>query len=205
MNRDGIVMPQSMSQNREDYSASCEKFNQTIMVLWRQKLSDQTMPSIPQDPGLPVCSVYGTYATLKLRGFQRLGMGVKEIVQSVYGEGMEVRPAQSRNWSYNAIMVREGESPVWSEEVAVQERTAENPPVVPGFNEALRESSEIVANVDKGFQHYIKFFRDELPVTAAIRVEKGHHGDYGWGVYFEQGRHRCVLEGTVVGRPDEEA
>jgi hypothetical protein len=131
-------------------------------------------------------------------------MGVKEIVQSLYGTGMEVEPTQSRNWSYNAIMKRKGEAPAWSEEVAVQERTAENPPVVPGFNEALRESSEIVANVDKGFQHYIRFFRDELPVTAAIRVEKGLHGYYGWGVYFELGRHRCALAGTVVDRPEEE-
>jgi hypothetical protein len=93
-------------------------------------------------------------------------------------------------------MVREGESAMVAEEVAVQ--ILEKQPVAPGFNEALRESSEIVANVDKGFQHQIKFFRDELPVTAAVRVEKGLHGEYGWGVYFEQGRHRCVLSGIVA-------
>jgi hypothetical protein len=52
---------------------------------------------------------------------------------------------------------------------------------------------------------YIKYFRNELPVTTAVRVEKGHHGEYGWGVYFEQGRHRCVLAGTVANRPEEEA
>jgi hypothetical protein len=54
-------------------------------------------------------------------------------------------------------------------------------------------------------RHFIKYFRNELPVTAAVRVEKGHHGDYGWGVDFEQARHRCVLAGTVVDRPEEEA
>jgi hypothetical protein len=203
MNQDGIVVPGYMSQERKDYSASCEKFNQSIMILWRQQLPNVVMPSIPKDHGLPVRTVYGAYATLKLRGFQGLGMGVKEIVHSFYGTGMEVEPVQSRNWSYNAVMRRGDEVPVRSEEVAVQ--PLENPPVAPGFNEALRESSEIVANVDKGFQHYIKYFRDELPVTAALRVEKGHHGDYGWGVYFEQGRHRCVLAGTVVDRPEEEA
>jgi hypothetical protein len=158
MNQDGIVTPSSMSQNQGDYSATCEKFNQTIMILWRQKLPDQAMPSIPQDHGLPVCTVYGAYATLKLRGFQSLGLGVKEIVQSFYGERMKVEPTQSRNSSYNATMRREGENPVWSEEVAVQVATAENPPEVPGFNEALRESAEMVGHVDKVFQHYIKFF-----------------------------------------------
>jgi hypothetical protein len=99
-------------------------------------------------------------------------------------------------------MIREGEMPELAEEVAVQ--VWERNPTVPGFNEQLRESSEIVANVDEGFRHYIKYFRRELLVTAAIRVEKGHHGDYGWGVYFEQGRHRCVLAGTLVDRPEDE-
>jgi hypothetical protein len=130
------------------------------MILWRQKLPNEVMPPIPQDHGLPVCTVYGAYATLKIRGFQALGMGVKEIVQSFYGEGMEVEPTQSRNWSYNAVMKRGKEVPVRSEEVAVQISTMENPPVVPEFNEALRESPEIVANLDKGFSQYIKYFRD---------------------------------------------
>jgi hypothetical protein len=62
-----------------------------------------------------------------------------------------------------------------------------------------------VANVDQGFEHYIRHFRNDLPVTAAMRVEKGYHGEYGWGVYFEQERHRCVLAGTVANRPEEEA
>jgi hypothetical protein len=130
-------------------------------------------------------------------------MKAEEIVQGLYGKDMGVQVVQSRNWSHNALMVREGESAEVAEEVAVQ--ILEKQPVAPGFNEALRESSEMVANVDKGFQHYIKFFSDELPVTAAVRVEKGHHGEYGWGVYFEQGRHRCVLAGIVAERPEEEA
>jgi hypothetical protein len=100
-------------------------------------------------------------------------------------------------------MIRGDEVPELLEEVAV--KVLEKCPVGPGFNEALRESSEIVANVDKGFQHYVKYFRNELPVTAAVRVEKGHHGEYGWGVYFEQGRHRCILAGTVAEHPEEEA
>jgi hypothetical protein len=121
----------------------------------------------------------------------------------MYGEDMVVTPLQSRSWSYNAVMGRAGETIDLPGEVAVQ--VLEKQPVAPGFNEALRESSEIVANVDTGFHHYIKFFRNELPVSAAVGVEKGHHGEYGWGVYFEQGPHRCVLAGTVADRPEEEA
>jgi hypothetical protein len=71
------------------------------------------------------------------------------------------------------------------------------------FNEGIRESAEIVANVDKGFMHYLKYFRNDLEVTAPIRIESGTHGEYGGGVYFEQSRHRCILAGTVVGSDDD--
>jgi hypothetical protein len=94
-------------------------------------------------------------------------------------------------------MGRQGEEVTVPEEIALAligsaEGAAE-------FNEGIRESAEIVANVDKGFKNYLKHFRNDLEVTASIRIEKGRHGEYGWGVYFEQGRHRCVLAGTVSG------
>jgi hypothetical protein len=84
-------------------------------------------------------------------------------------------------------------------------QVGENPPVARDFNEGIRESGEIVANVDEWLVHYIQQSRNDFPVTATIRVEKGHHGEYGWGVYVEQGRHRCILAGTLVNRPEEEA
>jgi hypothetical protein len=59
--------------------------------------------------------------------------------------------------------------------------------------------------VDKGLTHFIRSFRNDQEVIASIQVEQGRHGEYGWGVYFEQGRHRCVLTGTVSGRPREKA
>jgi hypothetical protein len=40
-----------------------------------------------------------------------LGLGLKEIVQNMYGEVMDVQKIPSRNWSYNAYMIREGEVP----------------------------------------------------------------------------------------------
>jgi hypothetical protein len=112
-----------------------------------------------------------------------LGIGVKGIVQESYGTNFEVIPLHSCKWSFNAMMGRPGENIEVPGEVAAQ--IQENAPVGPGFNEGIRESAEIVANVDKMFEHYIKHFRNDLPVMAAMRVEKGHHGEYGWGVYFE--------------------
>jgi hypothetical protein len=54
-----------------------------------------------------------------------------------------------------------------------------SPPNIPEFNERIRESAEIIANLDKGFVHYIEKFRQNIPVSAVIRVEKGYHGEYG--------------------------
>jgi hypothetical protein len=161
------------------------------------------MPQIPQDHGLPVYSVYGSKAELKMRQIEKLGIGVKGIVQELYGMDFEVIPLQSCKWSFNAMMGRPGENIAVPGDVAAQ--IQENAPVAPGFNEGVRESADIVANVDKGFEHYIKYFRDDLPVTAAMRVEKGYHSENGWGVHFEQGRRRYVLAGTLANQSEEEA
>jgi hypothetical protein len=38
-----------------------------------------------------------------------------------------------------------------------------------------------------------------------MQISQGYQGEYGWGAFFQQGRDRCVLSGTVSGRPAEEA
>jgi hypothetical protein len=162
-------------------------------------LANGDTPQIPQDHGAPVYSVYGSKVELKMRQIEKLGIGVEGIVHELYGTDYAVIPLQSSKLSFNAMTGKPEEIINVPEDVAA--RIQENAPAVPGFNEGIRESAEIVANVDKGFEHYIKYFRNYLPVTAAMRVEKGHHGEYGWGVYFEQGRHRCVLAGTLANHP----
>jgi hypothetical protein len=149
-----------------------------------------------------VYPVYGSRAELKMRRIEKLGIDIQEIVQKLYGTNCTVHPLHSCKWSFNAMMGRLVENVGVPEDVA--EKIQDKAPDAPGLNEAVRESAEIVANVDKGFVHYISKFRNDLPVSAAIGIEKGHHSEYGWGVYFEQGRHRCVLAGTVVNRPEEE-
>jgi hypothetical protein len=183
---DGIVLPACVSRERLHYLASCEKVNQSVRVLWRQTLSDGTTPQIPRDHRLPVYSVYGTRAELKMRDIERLGWRVKGIVQALYGASLEVIPIQSQKWSFNAAMGRPEEKIDLPDEVAQDQGS---PPNIPDFNDGIRESAEIVANVDKGFVHYIKRFRVDIPVSAVIRVEEGYHGEYG----------------TLANRPEEEA
>jgi hypothetical protein len=104
--KDGIALPACVSRERLDYLASCEKVNQSVQVLWRQKLSDGTTPQIPQDHGLPVYPVYGTRAELKMRNIEKLGFGVQGIVQILYVMGLTIIPIQSQRWSLNAVMWR---------------------------------------------------------------------------------------------------
>jgi hypothetical protein len=76
---DGIILPVCASRERLDYLASCEKANQSVRVLWRQKLSEGTTPQIPQDQGLPVYSIYGVRAELKMRDIEKLvGFSIRE-------------------------------------------------------------------------------------------------------------------------------
>jgi hypothetical protein len=73
------------------------------------------------------------------------------------------------------------------------------------YNQGVGESAQITQNVDKGFVHYLKYFKNDKEVVASMQIEQGHQGDFGWGVFFEQGRRRCVLIGTISRRPEEEA
>jgi hypothetical protein len=37
-------------------------------------------------------------------------------------------------------------------------------------------------------------------VLAAVAVEQGQHGEYGWAVFFQQGHRRCVLSARTTER-----
>jgi hypothetical protein len=195
-----ITLPGYVSRDRLEYAVSCEKVNQSISVRWRQKLADGSTPLIPREHGFPTYTVYGKRAELKMRGIEG---GVTEIVQALYGTGITVVPIKSQKWTFDAAMGAPEENIEIPDEVAAQvqgETTNARE-----FNEQVRESGEIVANVDKGFVRCVSQFRDDLPATEVIRAEKGHQGEFGWGVHFEQGRHRCILAGTAANRPEEEA
>jgi hypothetical protein len=77
--------------------------------------------------------------------------------------------------------------------------------MVKAYNQELRDSAQLTQNVDKGFTHYLKYFRADQKVSGSMQISQGYQSEYSWAVFFQQGRHRCVLSGTVSGRPAEEA
>jgi hypothetical protein len=73
------------------------------------------------------------------------------------------------------------------------------------YNQELRDRAQVTRNVDKGFTPYLQYFKPNQEVAALMQISQGYQGEYGWGVFFQQWRHRCVLSGTVSGRPADEA
>jgi hypothetical protein len=139
---DGIALPGCVSRERLEYLASCEKFNQTVRITWRQKLADGSIPQTPQEHGLPVYPICGARAELKMRDIDHLGCGVSGIVQALCGTGVAVVPIQSQKWSLNAAMGNPGENLVLPDEVGAQVQGELLG--IPEFNEGVRESAEIV-------------------------------------------------------------
>jgi hypothetical protein len=92
---------------------------------------------------------------------------------------MVVVRVPSQKFVYNAVMGTPGEQITPPLEVTAKLTVNEGDNKQ--FNEGIRECAEIAANADKGFGHYVRYFRSERPVTAAVRVEAGKHGKYGWG------------------------
>jgi hypothetical protein len=117
---------------------------------------------------------------------------------------MTLAKIEGTQWAFNAEMAREGEITMVPPE-AVLQRPQLSDEQVRDSNCYIRECAQEVQNIDKGFAHYLKYFRLDREVRASIQIEKGHFGEVGWGVLFEQGRHRCLLARTVSGKPEDEA
>jgi hypothetical protein len=105
---DGIILPEYVARKREHYAAICEKVNQSIQVLWRQKLDNGLLPRIPQDQGLPVYTIYGSQAVIRLRNVERVPSGVEVILTTLYAGQMCAAKIEGNQWAFNAEMAREG-------------------------------------------------------------------------------------------------
>jgi hypothetical protein len=115
-----------------------------------------------------VYSVYGVRAELKMRDIDRLGCGVIGIVQALYGTGVAVVSIQSQKSLFNAAMGKPGEELEIPDDVVA--RVQGELPGISEFNEGIRESAEIVANVHKGFVHYIERLRVCLLSSSPVGV-----------------------------------
>jgi hypothetical protein len=50
----------------------------------------------------------------------------------------------------------------------------------------------------------VTHFRLRQDIAASILVEEGLQQEFEWSIFFQQGRHRCILAGVVGNRPEEE-
>jgi hypothetical protein len=200
---DGVQMPGSVFRERRAYEAIRQKENKSMHIVWRQKLLDGTYPRIPDKcRNAADCDRWGK-TELRLRNTESIPGRSKSIVHSLYSPEMDIVRISSTQWPYDAAMARTGERPQVPATVTLP-RPEMSKEQIGAFNQEVRESTLETQNADKGFAHYVSHFKHRELVCAAIHVEQGLQGEYGWAVYFQQGRHRCVLTAVVSGRPSEE-
>jgi hypothetical protein len=201
---DKIVLTAYFQRDRACYTPICNKANQSIHVLWRQKLQDESMPQIPEDLKTPPIVIYGAKVEMKLREIENMRCGLKEMIHQLCGPEMTLVKITSREWAYNEVMGRPGEESRIRETVTLPQLEIDEG-MKSAYNQELRDSAQCTQNVDKGFTRYLKYFKADQKVAALMQVSQGYQGEYGSGVYFQQGRHRPVLSGTVLGMPAEDA
>jgi hypothetical protein len=85
---DKIVLPAHLQRDRACYTPICNKFNQSIHVLWRQKLQDWSMPQMPEDPKTLLIIIYGAKVEMKPRGIENVRCGLEGIVHQLCGPEM---------------------------------------------------------------------------------------------------------------------
>jgi hypothetical protein len=90
---DGAQMPKSILRGRRAYEAIYQKENQSMHVIWRQRLMDGTYLKIPEDAGMPSIVIYGEKAELRLRNTESI-------------PGMDIVRIPSAQWAYDAAMAR---------------------------------------------------------------------------------------------------
>lgn len=201
---DGIALPAFVKRKRNLCNAICQNVDESIHIVSRQKLDDGSQPEIPEDPTLPPIVVYGSKAELRMSNIDNVKCGLDGILQALYGPQTQVTKIPSTQWAYNAVMARPGEEPRVRETITLQ-RPEIKVEEMGNYNQEVSDSVQITQNVDKGFVHYFKYFKPDQNVMALMQVTKGMQGEYDLGVVFQQEGHRCVLTGTVSGRPEEEA
>jgi hypothetical protein len=116
---------------------------------------------------------------------------------------MAVAKLKSSEWALVAVMARPDERSAVPEAHNLHP-SPEALSQAKAHNWAIHTHASVAQNVDKGFHHFITHFKPQQDVEASICVEKGLQNEYWQSVFFQQGRHWCVLAGVLGGRPEEE-
>jgi hypothetical protein len=66
----------------------------------------------------------------------------------------------------------------------------------------IRAEALAAQNVDKGFDRFIRYYKENAPIADTAWMETGCHGEFVWAVYA-QGSHRCQLAGCALDQSKE--
>jgi hypothetical protein len=153
--------------------------------------------------------LYGEKSMIKLRKHTpdpaTILVDCTTITAHMYGPEIDIQErVEGQEWAMVGSIGRTGEHP----EIPFPHRLVhieELKSSISVIKHQIRESSLQTQNTDQGFDRYIRHFKPDLDVVAAIWVEKGTFGEYAWSVFFRQRNHRWVLCGCVYTQPEEAA
>jgi hypothetical protein len=194
-------------RQRQWYTPLCIKENHSITGQWRHQLANNLIPIVPEDPedpGTPSIVLYGANAELRMRNVEQVPGGFEAIVYELYGPAMSVAKIPSTHWARNGTTTRPNEQASVFETVILPP-TGRDEGIISAHNWAIRDEVQKARNMDKGFSHFVSHYRPYQPVIASFSVEQGLYGEWRWGIFFQQSRHRCIMAGVVSNRPEEEA
>jgi hypothetical protein len=188
-----------MTRQGIDWLPTVRKENNSIRaILYEKDMNGQLVPT-PEDPGSPICHLFGPRIELKMRCAGLTGL--EHWLGQLYPGGYTVtKRLLSREWALIASLDG-GEIPLKyfaprDMSLNIDEHA---------WNEQIYEAGLKTQNYDKGLGRFVRKFDSDNEMSATFAIVKGVHQDHGSAIYYTQASRRCLLLDTLHGQTDEEA
>jgi hypothetical protein len=150
----------------------------------------------PEHDGQQFLLLYGPRATIKLR-CTSAEIADAELTE-MYGAPQPVtEKVHSLEWSLVASIAG-GKIPDRHRQQPVVQIL--NPVK---FNVETYNAGKDSQGYDKGLERFVGKHNPDIPMTATMSIEKGCHGEYALGIFFQQEKRRCLLTETLIGQYDD--
>jgi hypothetical protein len=156
----------------------------------RKTFSVHIFCPIPDESGMPAMLLVSLCSKRTRGRYRELATVCSELIQLLDGSEMKVTAHRFGE------MWRSLDAMTWRREKARIPPSYYFPELTPkAIDLLIRAEAQPTQNIDKGFDRFIRKFNEAEPVS----IQDGLHGEHGWGIYFQQGKRRCVLKGKLFG------
>jgi hypothetical protein len=157
------------------------KENNAIHVIFSDLLRDGSIRNSPEDPGLPVITLFGPSAIIKLRS-QASDIKATLPTFSAYMKLLYGGSFESQDLVHN---------PGWAL-IGSLGNNLEQGVIPPEFRLATPPTIR-AHNYDKVPDRFLRYYDQGKCLAATITIEEGQQQDRGHAVDLVQNQHRCLL------------